>query len=200
METISPNLVKELRTQTGAPIMDCKEALQSTGGDIERAKIYLREKGKDKAKSKSSRTTKEGLVGSYIHGGGKIGVLVEVNCETDFVAKTDRFQQFVEDVAMQIAAAAPKFLSESDVPKDLLDQEADIYRKQAVHEGKPEAIAEKIVVGKIKNFYADNCLLNQVFIKDSAKTIQSYLTGLVAVLGENVTIRRFSRFQLGSES
>ncbi len=195
--TISAAQVSELRKVTGAGLMDCKKALAETGGDQEKAIDYLRKKGLAAASKKAGRVASEGIVGSYIHAGGKIGVLVEVNCETDFVAKNEAFQVFVKDVAMHIAAAAPQFVRREEVPAELLDREKDIYRAKAKETGKPDNIIEKIVEGQISKFYGEICLLEQAFVKDQDKTIQAYLNETIASIGENMSIRRFSRFVLG---
>lgn len=177
--------------------MDCKKALAETGGDQEKAVDYLRKKGLAAASKKAGRAATEGTVGSYIHAGGKIGVLVEVNCETDFVAKNEAFQSFVKDIAMHIAAAAPQFVAREEVPAELLEREKDIYRAKAKETGKPDNIIEKIVEGQISKFYAEICLMEQAFVKDTDKTIQTYLNETIASIGENMSIRRFSRFVLG---
>lgn len=197
---ISAQMVKELREKTDAGMMDCKKALTETGGDMEKAIAYLREKGLAKAAKKAGRATSEGLIGHYIHGNGKIAVLVEVKCETDFVARSDKFREFAHDVSMQIAAAAPIAVRPEDVPADLLEKEKAIFKAQAMEEGKPEAIAEKITEGRVKKFYKEACLLEQPFIKDDKKTIQDLLNDLVAVLGENIQIGRFVRMALGEDS
>lgn len=177
--------------------MDCKKALAETGGDQEKAVDYLRKKGLAAASKKAGRIASEGVVGSYIHAGGKIGVLVEVNCETDFVAKNEAFQVFVKDIAMHIAAASPQFVRREEVPAELLEREKDIYRAKAKESGKPDAIIEKIVDGQINKFYGDICLLEQAFVKDPDKTIQTYLNETIASIGENMSIRRFTKFVLG---
>lgn len=195
--TITAAQVSELRKVTGAGLMDCKKALAETGGDQEKAIDYLRKKGLAAASKKAGRIASEGIVGSYIHGGGKIGVLVEVNCETDFVAKNEAFQVFVKDIAMHIAAASPLYVRREEVPGDLLEREKDIYRAKAKETGKPDAIIEKIVEGQINKFYGDICLLEQAFVKDPDKTIQTYLNETIASIGENMSIRRFTKFVLG---
>jgi elongation factor Ts len=177
--------------------MDCKKALAETGGDHEKAVDYLRKKGLAAASKKSGRAATEGLVGSYIHAGGKIGVLVEVNCETDFVAKNENFQAFVKDVAMHIAAATPLYVRREEVEPELLEREKDIYRSKARESGKPENIVEKIIEGQVNKYYADICLLEQSFVKDPDKTIQTYLNETIATIGENISVRRFARFVLG---
>ncbi len=195
--SITAAQVNELRKVTGAGLMDCKKALTETGGDQEKAVDYLRKKGLSAAAKKAGRIASEGLVGSYIHAGGKIGVLVEVNCETDFVAKNENFQNFVKDIAMHIAAASPQYVRREEVSADLLEREKDIYRSKAKETGKPDNIIEKIVEGQIGKFYADICLLEQSYVKDPDKTIQAYLNETIAAIGENISIRRFARFALG---
>jgi len=195
--SITAAQVNELRKATGAGLMDCKKALTETEGDHEKAIDYLRKKGLAAASKKAGRVASEGAVGSYIHAGGKIGVLVEVNCETDFVAKNEQFQTFVKDVAMHIAAASPSFVSRDEVPSDVVEREKDIYRAKARETGKPENIIEKIIEGQVNKFYADICLLEQAYVKDSDKTVQTYLNETIATIGENMTIRRFAKFVLG---
>ncbi|MCL4516013.1 MAG: translation elongation factor Ts [Firmicutes bacterium] len=190
-------MVKELRERTGAGMMDCKRALTETAGDMDKAITYLREKGLAAAAKKAGRIAAEGLVDSYIHLGGRIGVLVEVNCETDFVAKTDDFRAFVKDIAMQIAAAKPEYVSREEVPQEVLEREKEIYRSQAKNEGKPDNVAEKIVAGRIEKYFKEACLLEQPFIKDPDLTIQQLLNGKIAKIGENILIRRFARFERG---
>ncbi len=194
---ISAKLVQELRAKTGAGIMDCKRALTDTDGDLEKAVDVLRKKGLAAAAKKAGRTTSEGAVVSYIHGGGKLGVLVEINCETDFVAKTEQFQQLTKDIAMHIAASNPQFLKREDVPERVLNKEREIYAAQFVNSGKPEHVIEKIVDGKIDKYLSEICLLEQAFVKDTDKTIQELVTEMIAQLGENLNIRRFTRFALG---
>jgi elongation factor Ts len=189
--------VKELREKTGVGMMDCKKALTETDGNMEKAIEWLREKGMATAKKKESRIASEGVVDSYIHMGGRIGVLVEVNCETDFVARADNFKAFVHDIALQIAAANPTYVNESEVPQEVLDHEKEILRVQALNEGKPEKIIDRMVEGRIKKYYEDFCLLNQTFVKDPSKTIQQYLNETIATIGEKITIRRFVRFVMG---
>lgn len=191
------NLVKELREKTGAGFMDCKKALAETGNDIEKAMTFLREKGLAAAAKKAGRAANEGRIQSYIHGEGKIGVLVEVNCETDFVARTDEFQNLVRDVAMHIAAAAPRYLDKNSVPEVDLEKEKGIFRVQAEESGKKGPVVEKIVEGKISKFYEENCLVHQKFVKNPDLTIESLLKNAIAKLGENMAIKRFVRFQLG---
>jgi len=188
--------VKELRNRTGAGIMDCKSALTEAGGDMDKAIEILRTKGLAKAAKKAGRIVSEGLIGSYIHAGGKIGVLVEVNCETDFVAKTEDFKQFVKDVAMHIAASSPLYVKREEVPEEIKENERKIYESQAREAGKPEKIIDKIVSGKLDKYLSEICLLEQSFIKDPDKTIQDLLQETIAKLGENISIRRFVRYQL----
>jgi len=194
---ISAKLVKELRDATGAGMMDCKQALKESGGNLEKAAEWLRKKGISKAEKRAGRSAKEGLIASYIHPGSRLGVLVEVNCETDFVAKTDDFVEFVKNITMQVAAANPQYVSRDEVPQAVLDKELDVYRTQAMNQNKPPEIAEKIAQGKMDKFYQDVCLLEQAYIKDPNKTIQEILTSIIAKTGENIVIRRFARFQLG---
>lgn len=194
---ISASVVKELREKTGAGMMDCKKALVETGGDLEKAIEYLREKGLAAAAKKAGRVAAEGLVDSYIHMGGRIGVLVEVNCETDFVARTDEFRAFVRDIAMQIAATNPQYLSREDVPAEILEKEREILRVQALNEGKPEKVVEKIVSGRIEKFYKENCLLEQAFIRDTDITITDLVKEKISKIGENISIRRYVRFEMG---
>ena len=194
---ISASMVKELRQMTGAGMMDFKRALQETNGDMDTAVELLREKGLAAAAKKAGRIAAEGIVDSYIHMGGKIGVLVEVNCETDFVAKTDEFKAFVRDIAMHIAAANPQYLSKEDVPEDVIAKEKEILKAQALNEGKPEKIAEKIVEGRIENYFKEVCLLEQPFVKDPDKSIQDYVNEQIATIGEKISIRRFVRYQMG---
>lgn len=189
--------VKELREKTGAGMLDCKKALEEAGGDMTRAAEILREKGLAAAASKAGRAATEGLVESYIHGEGRIGVLVEVNCETDFVAKTDNFRRFVRDIAMQIAAAAPKYVNKEDVPEEELNKEREILRAQALNEGKPEKIVDKMVEGRLAKYYSEVCLMEQQFIKDPDQTVAQLLNSMIAQIGENISIRRFVRFELG---
>lgn len=195
--TVSVDQIKELRALTGAGMMDCKNALLEAKGDLDKATKILREKGLAGLKEKSSRVAKEGVVDSYVHGDGKIGVLVEVNCETDFVARNSDFREFVHDIAMQIAAANPEYVNREEVPEERVESEKEIYKNQALAEGKPENIAEKIVKGKLEKFYKEMCLLEQPFIKDSDVTIESYLGDIACKLGENIIINRFIRLQLG---
>ena len=199
MATITAAMVKELREKTGAGMMDCKKALQETDGDMDKAVDFLRKKGVAKAEKKASREVKDGLVEAYIHAGGKLGVLVEVNCETDFVAKTDDFKDFVHNVAMQIAATNPIAIQREDVPAELVEKELTIYKEQAKESGKPDHIIEKIAQGKMDKFYAERVLLEQAYIRDPEKTVKDYLVEIIAKLGENISIRRFARFRIGDE-
>ena len=192
-------LVKELRGKTGAGILDCQSALKETDSDIEKAIDLLRQRGLAAAQKKAGRETKEGVVSSYIHAGSKIGVLVEVNCETDFVARNEEFQELVKDVALQIAAASPSYVKREQVPTEQIEREKAIYLAQAKELGKPAAAIEKIVQGKLEKFYQETCLLEQSFIKDPNVTITEILTQRIAKLGENITIARFTRYQLGQE-
>ncbi|RIX51795.1 translation elongation factor Ts [Paenibacillus nanensis] len=194
---VSAAAVKELRERTGAGMLDCKKALDETGGDIDKAIALLREKGLAAAANKAGRIATEGVVESYIHAGGRIGVLVEVNCETDFVAKTDQFREFARDIAMQIAAANPKFVRREEVPADELEKEKEILKNQALNEGKPEKIVEKMVEGRISKYYEEYCLMEQSFIKDPDKTISELLNEKISKIGENISIRRFVRYELG---
>jgi elongation factor Ts len=195
--SITAAQVNELRKVTGAGLMDCKKALMESGGDHEQAIDYLRKKGLAAASKKAGRIATEGLVGSYIHAGGKIGVLIEVNCETDFVAKNDKFQAFVRDIAMHIAASSPQYVRREEVPTDVIEREKEIYRAKARETGKPDNIIEKIIDGQINKFFADVCVLEQPFIKDPDKTVQTCMNEIIAALGENISIRRFARFALG---
>jgi elongation factor Ts len=194
---IEGNLVKELRQRTGAGIMDCKKALEENEGDIEKAIEHLRKRGLAKAAKKTGRATTEGLVGSYVHAGGKIGVLVEVNCETDFVARTEEFQTLVKDAAMQIAASNPLYLDRNHVPAGVIEKEKDILRTQAVDSGKPKKVIDRIVEGRLEKFFSEVCLIDQPFIKNPDQTIQNMLNEAISRIGENIAIRRFVRYQLG---
>jgi elongation factor Ts len=194
---ISAAQVKELREKTNAPMMDCKNALTEAKGDVEAAIVILRKKGIATAAKKATRTTSEGSVASYIHAGGKIGVLVEVNCESDFVARTDDFKSLVHDVAMHIAATDPRFIRKEDVTPDALEKEKDIYREQAAKTGKPAPVIEKIVEGKMGKFYEEVCLYEQPFIKDQTITVSQLIATVIGKLGENISVRRFARFKVG---
>jgi elongation factor Ts len=194
---ISATQVKELREKTGAPMMDCKQALTEAKGDMEQAVVWLRKKGISVAAKKATRVTSEGSVANYIHAGGKIGVLVEVNCESDFVARTEDFKELVHDIAMHIAASDPKFVRKEDVTPEAYEREKDIYRSQAAATGKPPQVVEKIVEGKMGKFYEEVCLLEQPFIKDQTVTIAQLIAAKIGKLGENVAVRRFARFKVG---
>jgi len=194
---IPAKLVKELRDRTNAGFNDCRAALVEAGGDIEKAIAVLRKKGQAAAAKKATREATEGLVGSYIHAGGKIGVLVEINCESDFVARTDAFQQLCHDVAMHIAALDPKYVRREEVTAEMLEKEREIYKAQALATGKPEAVVERIVTGKMEKFYEENCLYEQHYIKDEGQTIGEMVNAAIAKLGENITIKRFARFKVG---
>jgi len=194
---ISASLVRDLREKTGAGIMDCKKALAETKLNFEAAVTYLREKGLASAAKRADKATSEGAVGSYIHAGGKVGVIVEVNCETDFVAKTDEFQFFVKDIAMHIAALNPLYVRREDVSQDVIDKERSIYKTQALESGKPEKVVEKMVDGKVEKFFQEICLLEQSFVKDPDRTVKELLTATIAKLGENISIKRFARFKVG---
>jgi elongation factor Ts len=194
---ISAKLVKELRDRTGAGMMECKKALVETKGNLAEAEIYLRKAGITKASSKATRTTRQGIIGSYIHPGSQLGVLVEVNCESDFVARTDDFQQLVKDLAMQVAAADPQFIRKEDVTSEALDKERDIQRSRALQEGKPEKMVDKIVEGRLAKFYEEICLYEQPFIRENATTIGDLIKAAIAKLGENISVSRFVRFKVG---
>ena len=198
--TISAAQVKELRERSGAPMMDCKNALTNSKGDVEEALVWLRKKGIATAAKKATRVTSEGSVISYIHAGGKIGVLVEINCESDFVARTDDFKEMAHDIAMHIAASDPKFIRREDVTAEDFDREKDIYRSQAAATGKPAPVVEKIVEGKMAKFYEEVCLLDQPFIKDQTISVQQLIATKVGKLGENISVRRFARFKVGEGS
>jgi elongation factor Ts len=192
-------MVKDLREKTGAGMMDCKEALTASDGDFEKAIDYLRKKGMSAATKRSSKAAKDGTIATYIHMGGKIGVMVELNCETDFVAKTDNFQTLAKDLAMQVAATNPIYVNAQEIPEDALEREKDIYKSQLLVEKKPEKIWDKIIEGKLNKFFEEVCLVNQKFIKDDSITIETLINNMIAKTGENIIIRRFSRFQLGEE-
>lgn len=196
---IAADRVKELRVKTGAGIMDCKEALKVSNGNFDKAVDFLREKGLSAATKKSSRATKDGLITSYIHMGGKVGVMIEVNCETDFVAKTENFKILTRDLAMHVAAMNPLYVKPEDVPEATLQREKDIYRKQVIAEGKPEKIADKIVEGKLKKFYEEVCLVKQKFIRDTNMTVEDLIKASIAATGENILVKRFVRYQLGGD-
>lgn len=197
MATISAAMVKELRGRSGAGIMDCKEALTECNADMDKASDYLRKKGLATAKKRAGRVASEGIVQSYIHMGGKIGVLVEINCETDFVAKTDGFIEFTKNVAMHIAASSPLGVVVEDIPEAVIEKEREIYRQQALEMGKPEKMIDKIVEGKMNKFYKDSCLMNQLYVRDTTVTIADVLNDVIAKTGEKITIGQFARFQIG---
>jgi elongation factor Ts len=194
---VTAAMVKELREKTGAGMLDCKKALEEANGELTKASEILREKGLAAAANKAGRIATEGAVGSYIHAGGRIGVLVEINCETDFVAKTDQFKDFVKDIAMQISATNPRYVRREEVPADELEKEREILKAQALNEGKPAHIVDKMVEGRLSKFYEEFCLLEQPFIKDPDKTISQLVNEKISTIGENITIRRFARFELG---
>ena len=195
--TIDANTVKQLRDKTGAGMMDCKNALKESNGDLDGAIDYLRKSGAAKAEKKGSRETKEGLVYSYIHAGGRLGVMIEVNCETDFVAKTDGFVELCHNLAMQIAATNPISLDKNSVPDDLINKEKEIFTEQAKSSGKPDNIIEKMVEGRLSKFFQENCLMEQAYIKDSEKKVADLMTETIATLGENITISKYTRFAVG---
>jgi len=197
MSEVSPALVRELRERTGAGMMDCKKALTEVQGDIEKALVYLREKGLAAAAKRAGRTAADGVVASYIHAGGKIGVLIEVNCETDFVARTEHFQQLVRDLAMQVAAASPIYVAKDEIPAAELQREREIYSAQAAQSGKPPQVVAKMVEGKVEKYAAEVCLLEQDYIKEPGKAVRQVVTDAISKLGENITVRRFVRFRLG---
>lgn len=196
---ITAQLVKDLRDKTGVGMMDCRKALEETNGDIAKAIDYLREKGIAKASERSDRATKEGVIMSYIHTGSKLGVLVEINSETDFVARTEEFQNFAKDIAMHITASNPLVVKREDLSSQIIEKEKEIYRSQALQEGKPEKVIDKIVDGKLEKFYSESCLMEQIFIKDQEKTVGTLLSEMIAKTGENISIKRFARFRLGEE-
>ena len=197
--SVSMELVKELREKTGAGMLDCKNTLEHSNGDIDKAIKVLREKGLASASKKSGRAAKEGLVSSYIHGDGRIGVLLEINCETDFVARNEKFQSFVKDIAMHVAAMNPSYVKADEIPEDVKTAEKEIYTKQVKDSGKPDNIIEKIVQGRMEKFAKEICLLDQPFVKEPKKTIEDYVKETISVIGENIVIRRFTRWQLGEE-
>ncbi|MBC8394774.1 MAG: translation elongation factor Ts [Deltaproteobacteria bacterium] len=197
MATISAEMVKQLREKTGAGIMDCKAALSECDGDMTQAVDFLRKKGLATAAKRAGRAMTEGIIQAYVHTGGKIGVLVEVNCETDFVAKTDDFLEFAKNIAMHIAATSPLGINPEDIPDDVINKEKEIYRAQALEMGKPEKMLDKIAEGKLNKFYKENCLLNQLYVRDPSLTVTDALNDVIAKIGENITIKRFVRFQIG---
>ncbi|HHB90088.1 MAG TPA: translation elongation factor Ts [Anaerolineae bacterium] len=196
---ITTQMVKELRQATGAGVLDCRKALEAANGDFDKAVTLLREKGLAAAAKKASREAKEGLIGYYVHPGAKMAAIVEVNCETDFVARTPEFQQLAKDLAMQVVAAHPRWLTPEDVPEDVIEAEKDIYRKQLADEGKPEHIMDRIIEGKLKKFYQETCLMEQDFIKNPEVKVKDLITEHIARLGENIKVRRFARFEVGAE-
>lgn len=198
-EAVTAQAVKELRDQTGAGMMDAKKALVEAGGDVDRAAKLLREKGIAKAAKKEGRATREGIIFSYIHPGDRLGVLIELNCETDFVARTEPFRGLAKELAMQVAAASPLVVTPEQLPPDVVEAERQVYRQQAKNEGKPEAVAEKIVEGRLKKYQQEVCLLLQPYIKDQDRTVADLVTDTVAKLGENITVKRFARFRLGED-
>ena len=199
MVEIKAELVKKLRERSGVGMMECKKALSEASGDMSKAELILRERGLAAASKKSNRAANQGLIESYIHPGSKIGVLLEVNSETDFVARNEQFKELVHNIALHIAAAAPVYVSSEDVPADVLESEKEIYKKQALNEGKPDAVLEKIAEGRIKKFYQENCLMEQLYVKDNDMTISDLVKHSIAKIGENIVIRRFCRFVLGEE-
>lgn len=190
-------IVKELREKTGAGFMDCKKALAETGGNLDKAVDYLRQKGLAAAAKKADRVAADGAVGAYVHPGGKIGVLVEINCQTDFVARTTEFQTLLKDVAMQIAAASPRYVKREEVPGDEIEKEREIYRRQALESGKPEKVIEKIIEGKMERFYSEVCLVDQAFIKDPDRKVSDIINDAITRMGEKIEVRRFARYHLG---
>jgi elongation factor Ts len=194
---ISAKMVKGLREKTGAGMMDCKKALQESNGDEQKAIAWLREKGLSKAQKRAARSASEGFIGSYVHANGKIGVLVELNCETDFVAKSDKFQELAKNLSMQVAAANPVCVRPEDLPQEAIEQEKEIYAKQARADGKPEQVVEKIVEGRVKKYYKEVCLLEQPYIKDDSLAVKDLINELVAVLGEKIEVTRFARMEVG---
>jgi elongation factor Ts len=200
MTAISTEQIKQLRDKTGAGMMDCKRALEETGGDMEKAVEYLRKKGAATAAKRADKVANQGVVESYIHAGGRIGAMVELNCETDFVAKTPEFKQLAHDIAMQIAAMNPQYISREEIDKSVIEKEIEIYKSQAMNEGKPAQIAEKIAQGRLEKYFQEVCLLEQSFIKDSGKTIKDLLDEQTSKVGEKIVIRRMMRFQLGEEN
>ena len=200
MAEVTAKMVKELRERSGAGIMDCKTALKEAGGDLPQAELILRKRGIAVAQKKASRAANEGTIGTYIHPGSKLGVLVEVNCETDFVARTDDFQQLVHDVAIHVAAADPQFIRKEDISEEALENEKQVQRARALQEGKPEQVIDKIIEGRMGKFYEEICLLEQPFVKDSSVTIGELITSKIAKLGENITVSRLARFKVGEAS
>ena len=197
MAEITAALVKQLRDRTGAGMMDCKKALVEVGGDLDEAEVYLRKQGVAKADKKAARATKQGVIGTYVHPGSQLGVMVEVNCESDFVARTDDFQELVHDLAMQVAAADPQFVRREEVTQDVLNKEREIARDRALAEGKPEKIVDKIVEGRLGKFFEEICLLEQPFIKENSTSVEELIKQKIAKLGENISVARFARFKIG---
>ncbi|WP_456456374.1 translation elongation factor Ts [Thermovibrio sp.] len=197
MAEITTQMIKELREKTGAGIVECKKALVEAGGDMAKAEEILRKKGAAKAAKKADRATAEGAVFAYIHAGGKVGALVELNCETDFVARNETFKELGHEIALQVAAMAPEYVSREEVPQEVVEKEKEILREQALKEGKPENIVEKIVEGRLNKFFSEKCLLDQPWIKDDSKTIKDLLTDYITKLGENIKVKRFARFEVG---
>jgi len=197
MPIITADMVKELREATAAGVLDCKKALEASGGDVEKAKAYLREKGIAAAARKADREVKEGLIEAYVHAGGRVGALIELDCETDFVARTEEFRALAHDLAMQVVAANPLYLAPEDIPPHVLEEETKDYRAQARDAGKPEHVIEKVVEGKLQKYYQEVCLMKQPFIKDDELTVQDIITRMIAKVGENIVVRRFARFELG---
>ena len=200
MAEVNAQLVKQLREKTGAGFMECKSALIEANGDVAQAEVVLRKRGQAIAQKKAARATTEGLIGAYIHPGGKLGVLIEVNCESDFVARTDDFQALVHDICMQIAATDPRFLRKEDVSEEVLAQEREISRARALSEGKPEKIVDKIVEGRLAKFYEEVCLIEQPFVKDNTMTVAQLISSRIAKMGENITVNRFVRFKVGESA
>ena len=198
--SLDMSLVKKLREQTGVGILECKKAIQEANNDFEKAVELLRKKGFEKAKSKASRATKQGLIGSYIHSNGQIGVLLELGCETDFVAKNDDFKALAKDISMQIAAMNPLYISENDIPAEVIEKEKEIYKEQMKNSGKPDNIIEKITEGKLKKYYSEICLLHQAFFKEDKKTIENLIAETIHKIGENIVVKRFVRYQVGEEA
>ena len=194
---ITTSMIKELRGATGAGVLDCKKALEASGGSLEKAKAYLREKGLAAAAKKADREVKEGLIEAYVHAGGRVGALIELGCETDFVARTEDFKQLAHDLAMQVVASKPLYLTPDDIPPEVLEEEKNIYRTQAKELGKPEHVVERIVEGKLQKYFEDVCLMRQPFIRDDELTVQDVITQMIAKVGENIVVRRFARFELG---
>ncbi len=196
---VTAEQVQELRRKTGAGIMDCKRALEESGGDVEKAMTLLRKQGQARADARMSRETAEGIIASYVHAGGRIGVLVEVNCETDFVARTDEFQELAHNLAMHIAAESPRYVRREEVPEDVVEREKEVYRALAEKEGKPEKVIDRIVEGRLNKFYSEVCLLEQTYVRDDERTVNELVRDAIAKLGENIVVSRFVRFQVGEQ-